>query len=120
MAAITVVKPSTLGMAGTAVAPAAASAGGDTLSNPRGGCYLKVNNGGGGSINVTIAAGANPTRPADGQFPAMTVGANVVAVANGTNKIIGPIPSCYNDSGGLVQISYSGVTSVTVEAYDPS
>ena len=114
MAAITVVKPSTLGMAGTAVAPAAASAGGDTLSNPRGGCYLKVNNGGGGSINVTIAAGANPTRPADGQFHV------VVAVANGTNKIIGPIPSCYNDSGGLVQISYSGVTSVTVEAYDPS
>lgn len=115
MAALTKVTPA---LAGTATTPAAASAGGDSVANPRGNTILRVINGGGGSINVTLAAGANPTRPADGVFPAMTLAANLVAVGAGATKLIGPIPTAYNDSGGNVQITYSGVTSVTVEAID--
>lgn len=117
MAALTKVTPS---LAGTATTPAAAAAGGDSVANPRGNTILRVVNGGGGSINVTLAAGANPTRPADGTFPSMTLSAAVIAVAAGATRLIGPIPPAYNDSGGNVQITYSGVTSVTVEAIDPA
>lgn len=117
MAALTKVTPA---LAGTATTPAAAAAGGDSVANPRGNTILRITNGGGGSINVTIAAGASPTRSADGTFPAMTLAANVVAVGAGATKLIGPIPPAYNDSGGNVQLTYSGVTSVTVEAIDPA
>ena len=116
MATLTKVTPT---LAGTATTPASAAAGGDQVANPRGNTTLRVVNGGGSSINVTLAAGANPTRASDGNFPAMTLAANVVAVAAGASKLIGPIPTAFNDSGGNVQIAYSAVTSVTVEAIDP-
>lgn len=117
MAAITVLTPT---LSGVAPSPAAASAGGDTVANPRGDVLLRVINGGGSSINVTVAAGASPTRPSDGTYPAMTLAAQVVAVPNGASRIIGPFPPAYNDSGGNLALSYSAVTSVTVEAMRPS
>ena len=110
-----VITPVTASMAGVNPAPAAASGGGDSVNNARGNTFLRVNNGGGGSINVTIAAQI-ATRPADGTFPAMTLANNVVAVPAGQQRIIGPIPPAFNDSGGNAQITYSGVTSVTVDA----
>lgn len=115
MAALTKVTPA---LAGTATTPASAAAGGDSVANPRGNTILRVTNGGGSSINVTLAAQVT-TRAADGTFPAMTLANQVIAVANGTTKLIGPIPPAFNDGNGNVQITYSAVTSVTIEAIDP-
>ena len=112
MAAITPVSPL---ITGAALALAAASGGGDTLANLKGNVFLVVNNGGVGSINVTLAAVAT-SRPADGPYPAMTLGNNVVAVGAGVQKIIGPIPSAFNDASGNIAVTYSGVSSVTVGA----
>lgn len=114
MAVLTKVVPT---LAGTATTPAAAAAGGDSFTNPRGNSLLRVINGGGGSINVTIAAQVT-ARPADGSFPAMTLANQVVAVAAGATRLIGPIPPAFNDGNGSVQVTYSGVTTVTVEAVD--
>lgn len=114
MAALTPVTPA---ITGSTFAPAAASAGGDSFPNPRGNGLLYVKNASGGSINVTIAAQAPyTTRPADGPYPSQTVGNIVVAVGAGVERIIGPIPGAYNDGNGSVQITYSGVTSLTVAA----
>lgn len=98
-------------ISGSAFAPAAVSAS-DSFPNPRGNAFLYVKNGSGGSINVTLVA-QSTSRPADGSFPAMTLSNNVVAVANGAEKIIGPIPSAFNDGNGNVTVQYSGTTSVT-------
>lgn len=91
----------------------AAAAGGDQFANPRGTVVLYVKNGGGSSINVTVTAQAT-TRPADGPFPTMTLANQVVAVPAAGERLIGPIPSAFNDGNGNVQLTYSGVTSVTV------
>lgn len=116
MALLTNQKPA---LTGTAITTTSAAGGGDTLSNPRGKTALQVTNGGGGSINVTVGVPSpTPVRAADGQFPAQSLTSTVVAVAAGATKIIGPIPPAYNDGSGIVAISYSGVTSVTVAALD--
>lgn len=117
MADITPVVPA---LAGTNPSGVAASGGGDAVLNPRGNVLIRVNNGGGSSINVTLAVGPNPTRPGDGTFPAMTLANQVVAVPNGQSRIIGPVPPAFNDGAGKVQVTYSAVTSVTVEAYQPA
>lgn len=97
----------------------AASAGGDSVPNPRGNVILRVANANASSINVTLAVGPTPTRPSDGTFPAMTLAANVVAVPSGQTRLIGPIPPAFNDGAGSVQIAYSLAASVTIEAYQP-
>lgn len=114
MAAITKVSPS---LSGTAVTGAAASAGGDTVANPRGNTIIRITNGGGSTITATLAAQVT-TRPADGTFPAQTVSNAAVSIAAGVTRLIGPVPPAYNDGNGLIQLTYSAVTSVTVEAYD--
>lgn len=97
----------------------------DTLASAAGGgdafaddgeqrTFLEVLNGGGGSINVTfdyqLAAqklpGYGSIAPAD----------LVVAVAAGARKLIGPFGRGFIDANGLIQVTYSGVTSVTVGA----
>ena len=110
--------PVTPAIAGTTFAAVAAAAGGDQFPNPKGNAYLYIKNGGGGSINVTAAAQIT-TRPADGTFPAGTQGNNVVAVGAGVEKLIGPFPAAFNDGNNNVQLTYSGVTSVTVAAVQP-
>lgn len=98
--------------AGTIITPVAATGGGDAMSCGANN-FLRVVNGGGGSINVTIAivAGATP-------WPNAAYTSTVVAVGAGVTKDIGPIPSgLYQDATtGLAQITYSGVTTVTVAA----
>lgn len=106
-------------VAGVNLNPAAASSGGDAILNTRGDVFLYVTNGGGSSINVTLAA-VQTTRPADGTFPASTFGNQVVAVPNGQSRLIGPIPPAFNDANGKVQVTYSSVTSVTVAAFRPA
>lgn len=100
---------SQIAIAGTLKATTAASAGGDKVApNDRG--FLEVANGGGSSITVTIAVPGNTKY---GQAAPDVA----VAVANGTTRRIGPFPADLADpSDGLVAITYSGVTSVTVEA----
>jgi hypothetical protein len=106
MATLTYVQPT---ITGTNPAFAAAAGGGDKVApNDRG--YLHVKNGGGSPINVTIDV------PGNTQF-AQAQPDVVVAVPNGGERIIGPFPAVLGQvSDGLVAITYSAVTSVTVAA----
>ena len=86
-----------------------AAGGGDEFLNS-GKEYLEVTNGGGGSITVTIETQA-------------TVGGNAVTdddivIGAGETHKIGPFPpTIYNDNNGFVQVTYSGVASVTVGVF---
>lgn len=93
---------------------AAAAGGGDSWPNT-GREYLEVRNGGVGSIDVTIAAQAG----ACGTYGVTNAAHDlVVAVGAGVTKRIGPIdPKAYNDSNQRAQITYSGVTDVTVGVF---
>ncbi|QQS08687.1 MAG: hypothetical protein IPK69_11960 [Phycisphaerales bacterium] len=104
-------------MIGTNPAGISANAGGDTIKNTSGNSFLRVTNGSGASIDVTLAAGVNKNRPGDGVFPPMVLEDQVVAIPAGQSRIIGPIPPAFNDGSSNVLVSYSSVTSVTVEAY---
>lgn len=85
---------------------AADGSNGNSFAND-GRMILHVANGGGAPINVTIAT----QQTVDG----LAVADQVVAVTNGEERFIGPFPpAIYNDSSGLVQVTYSDDTSVTV------
>lgn len=93
--------------AGAAITLASAAAGGDTADVSNGRTFLWCKNGGGSSITVTL------TTPGtiDGD---LAVADRAVTVANGAEKLIGPLsPVVY---GTVVSIAYSAVTSVTVAA----
>lgn len=76
--------------------------------------FLLVTNGGGGSINVTVnAVQANVSVPGVGVIAVPNI---VVAVPNGTSRMIGPFSPAYRDSDGFVNVAYSGTTSVTAVA----
>ncbi len=103
MATLTSIKPT---FAGVALGAVAAAGGGDKFLND-GNTLFYVKNGGGSSINVTVAAPGTPG--------GLTLTAPVVAVAAGADKILGPFnPKYFNDASGFVNLTYSGVTSVTV------
>jgi|DEB19_MinimDraft_3_1074340.scaffolds.fasta_scaffold00464_5 hypothetical protein len=94
---------------------AAAAGGGDVFPND-GKTIFVVNNGSGGSINVTFTA-----QTTSAEKPGMediTYSDKVVAVANGAIKMIGPFATgTYNNPSGQVAVSYSSATSVTVAAF---
>lgn len=100
-------------IANTGIVPtfAAAAGAGDEFPN-NGKTYIEVINGGGSPINVTIASQyQNPPPGTDNEDI-------VVAVANGVQKKIGPFNQVgFNDADGNVQVTYSGVTSVTVGVF---
>lgn len=103
MATLTSIKPT---FAGVNLAPVAAAAGGDQFLND-GNVLIYVKNGGGSSINVTVTAPGTPG--------GLTITNPVVAVPAGGEKILGPFPPQYfNNASGFVNLTYSGVTSVTV------
>lgn len=92
-------------LAGTAITYAAASGGGDTFGWTSDG-VLRVKNGSGGSITVTIVTPGNTKYgQADPDIP--------VAVAAGAEAAIGPFPATLA-TDGVVSVTYSGVTSLTV------
>lgn len=93
----------------------AAAAGGGDKVRPGNHTYLAVVNGGGGSITVTID---DPNSLNPGNAAAFNPDLSV-AVAAGATKYIGPLTATRfrNSSDGLVAVSYSGVTSVTVGAF---
>jgi hypothetical protein len=106
----------TIPVSGLAASMTSASAGGDKFDNANDGrTFLRVKNGGGASINVTIAKQAASVNV--GGFGALAVADEVIAVAAGAEKDIGPFPAGrFNDANGQVNVSYSGVTTVTVAA----
>lgn len=100
---------------GLAPAYVAAAAGGDKIPNPDADTFLHVKNGGGSSINVTIATPG--TVPGSG---GLAIEDRVVAVPNGGERMIGPFPAeLYANpaDASKLAITYSGVTSVTVGAF---
>lgn len=106
------IAPVTAVPGGATVTPASAAGGGDTFVN-NGKTLFRVTNGGGSSVTVTFTAQNNYTM--DGITLSST---NIaVAVAAGATKVCGPFPpQIFNNSSGIVTVSYSAATSVTVEA----
>jgi len=94
----------------------AADATGNNWTNT-GGEILFLKNGGGSSITLTLAFG--PGAVVDGQTPTN----KTVTVAAGKEFLVGPFPvSIYNDTTNLMNVTYSGVTTVTVAllSYTPN
>ncbi len=101
-----VLTPQRLSRAGVGVVLQAAAAGGDSF--PAGsGRALRVVNGSGGAITVTI----NSQRPCDQGFDHDLT---VSVPAAGSRDIAGLDFSRFADASGNVLVTYSGVTSLTV------
>jgi hypothetical protein len=104
MALLTAQRPAITGVAATF---AAASGGGDTLKPATNSVFI-VKNGGGSPITVTVVVPGNT--PYGLAQPDMTV-----SVAAGAEEWIGPLDSGLVDSSsGVISVTYSAVTSVTV------
>lgn len=87
---------------------ASAAGGGDTFRND-GKTLLEVVNGSGADITVTI------TTPATAG--GIAIDNPAIVVTAGERRHIGPFePALFNNSSGLVAITYSGVTSLTIAA----
>lgn len=100
--------------AGIVPSYAAATAGGDAMScGP--GMFLHAKNGSGGSITVTIAIPSGASG-----YTNVSYTNTAVAIAAGAEKMIGPIvaPLYQDPTTGLATITYSGVTSLTVGAFN--
>lgn len=99
----TAVKAQITGVVATPYTPAASDTfkwGDDTV--------LFVNNGAGAPINVTV------TVPGNTEFGQAEPDV-VVAVANGTSKVIGPFPQELRDDDGLVTVAFSSTTTITAQ-----
>lgn len=84
----------------------AAAGGGDKLT-PGDHVCLHVKNGGGSSITVTLVT--------PGTVEGLAVADVAVVVPNAGERMIGPLPaSLFRASDGYADVTYSGVTSVTV------
>lgn len=85
------------------------AAAGDKLTTPATGKFLRVTNGGGASITLTI----NP--PGDTSYGVANPD-KVITIANGVTKYIAVLP-VYGDpaDGGKVSLAWSATTSVTFE-----
>lgn len=97
--------------AGVAETLVAAAGGGDACEAGTG-MALKVNNGGGAPITVTVAIPAGVSG-----IPNLAYGNQTVTVTNGTSKWIKIGPEARDPVTGLATITYSAVTSVTVGAF---
>ena len=101
--------PAVVTRTGVDVAGTAAAGGGDSFAND-GSQYFQVFNGGGSPITVTFITQC----VVDG----LAVADQTVTVNAGITKKVGPFPTgWYNDVNGLVQVTYSGVTSVTAKVF---
>lgn len=72
-----------------------------------GNMFVHVKNGGGAPINVTLIVPA--------KVGGLTITNPVIAVTNGTEKMIGPFdPTLFNQATGIVYLDLSAATSVTL------
>lgn len=96
------------------ITPTYGAANVDGHSFPNTGVELvHVKNAGGASMNVTVQT----PNAVDG----LAIADRVVAVANGSEKMIGPFPrSTYNQGAEEVYLDFSAVTSVTIAAIRPT
>lgn len=98
---------------GTNPSYSACSAGGDSVV-PSDRTFLHVKNASAGSLTVTVVATKVPATD-------MTVTNLSVAVPAGGERMIGPITAPeFVDATGNAQITYSGVTSLTIAALELS
>ncbi len=100
--------------AGVTPALTAAAGGGDKFTPDRD-TFLRIANGGGSPITVTIVT---PRADALGN----AVADNAISVTNAQERIIGPFPAEYyaDPADGLANITYSSPTSVTVGIFKVS
>lgn len=107
MATLTVNSVTRAGVTDTLVA---AAGGGDSFLPDRE-VFIRVVNGGGSPITVTVE-----TKNTSFGHAVADVS---VSVTNGESRIIGPFPAevFADPTDGLADITYSGVTSVTVGAF---
>lgn len=95
----------TVTTAGLEATYASAAGGGDQFSND-GTVVLHVKNGSGGDITVTVASQVACSQGSTHN--------TAIVVTAGEDRFIGPFPERYNDASGMVQLTYSGVTSLTI------
>ena len=103
----------------TAANLAAAAGGGDSWANT-GKEQFAIKNGGGGSITVTFKCNGGDGNNRVCNFNvAATPGHDVAqTIPNDSNiYLIGPFPTYFNDGSGLLQVTYSAVTTVTVAVF---
>lgn len=88
----------------------AAAGGGDAFA-PGPDTFVRINNGGGGSITATFAT--------PGTVGGLAIADGGGSVTNAQSRLFGPFPAeLYADTTtGLVTLTYSGVTSVTVGVF---
>jgi hypothetical protein len=91
----------------------AAAAGGDSYPNDDDTMFY-IRNAGGGSQTVTIAVQRTAVRKEG--FGELTLAAIAMVVGAGLRKLIKVPSGGYADASGRVQVTYTGVTSVTVAA----
>jgi hypothetical protein len=104
-------EPDRPGIAGAQPVSHAAAAS-DSFSN-NGKVMVRVNNGGGAPITLTVDD-PNSSLPAATAFNPDAA----IVVTNAQARIIGPFPPArFNDANGRVQLAWSGTTSVTWEAH---
>lgn len=102
--------PQAIPSGGLAATYAAASVGGDTVPNAEDGrVFLHVKNGGGSAVTVTVG---DPGRTPAGN-PGTPSGVSVPAAGD---RFIPLQVGVVDASDGLVDVTYSGITSVTVAA----
>lgn len=99
-------------LAGVALGAVAAAGGGDSFQND-GATALYVKNGSGAPITVTADA------PNADNFGIIDNAHDSPAtIAAGAERLLGPFPpGRFNDANGRVQLTYSGVTSLTVAPF---
>lgn len=109
MAGVALLALQQITQSGLAPAFVAAAAGGDSLQ-PGDSVKLHVKNGGAGSVTVTVNSQRKCDQGVDHDL--------AVAIAAGAEAIIGPLPAnrFADPADGLVKVTYSAVTSVTVAA----
>ena len=109
MAALTI---QTINGTAAAITTTSASSGGDTWANT-GSEFLYIKNGGGEAVTVTITA--QITSVESTTYGTLTKSDVTTSVAAGTSVVLGGFSTAsFNDTNGEANITYSGVTSVTV------
>jgi hypothetical protein len=88
-----------------------AAAGGDDAFAPGDDVFVRINNAGGGAITATFAT--------PGLIRGLAIADGGGSVTNAQSRLFGPFPAdLFQDpTTGLVTLTYSGVTSVTVGVF---
>jgi hypothetical protein len=105
-------------LAGTAASDAGGTAAGDAFKNS-GAEVVHIKNGATSTVATFVAAAGGSATPGGAQCSMGVAGTPghdlAVTVAGSAEMLVGPFPpNRFSDANGLVQISWSNVTSVTL------